>query len=212
MTIVQVLTQQVERVNDLEREIKAKEQMHEKAEDDVNVTKEALNKEIEILEEKENALNDIITSQKQKAVKESVLVEELKLTKELLAKAHQDLVTKTNDLDAQLEKVKASEVTAETVPKIKKVPKVKQEENIKEGKKEIPCRYFHRNKGCMRGNTCWFYHNENLESKKKSKNIKANPVKKYKNELIIKTKQENGENLLLIIIDMLRLLLKNNNI
>ena len=69
MTIVQVLTQQVERVNDLEAKIKTKEQMLEKAEVDINVTKEALNKEREILEEKEKALNDVITSQKQKAVK-----------------------------------------------------------------------------------------------------------------------------------------------
>ena len=212
MTIVQVLTQQVERVNGLEREIKAKEQMLERAEVDLNVTKEALNKETEILEEKENALNDIITSQKQKAVKESILVEELKLTKELLTKAHQDLETQTNELDVQLEKEKVCDVTVKTVPKINKVLKVKQEDNIKEKKKEIPCRYFHRNKGCMRGNTCWFYHDENLESKKKSKKIKLNPVKKLKDELNTETKQKNGARLLLVIIDMLKLLLKDKNI
>ena len=50
MTIVQVLTQHVERVNDMERKIKAKEQMLEKAQVDLNVSKEALNKEREILE------------------------------------------------------------------------------------------------------------------------------------------------------------------
>ena len=55
MTIVQVLTQQLVRVNDLEIKIKAKEQILEKAETDLNVTKEALNKEREILEEKEKS-------------------------------------------------------------------------------------------------------------------------------------------------------------
>ena len=147
MTIVQVLTQQVERVNDLESKIKAKEQMLDNAEVDLNITKEALKKEREILEEKEKALNDVITSQKEKALKGSILVEELKQTKEMLTKAHQDLETKTNELNAELEKVKVNEVTTKTVPKINKVLKVKQEENeeiIKEKKKEIPCRYIEK--------------------------------------------------------------------
>ena len=112
--------------------MKAKEQMLEKVEVDLNVTKETLNKP---LKKKKKALIDVITSQKQKAVKESILVEELKLTKELLTKAHQDLETKTNELDAELEKMNASEVTVETVSKINKVSKVKQEDNIKEKKR-----------------------------------------------------------------------------
>ena len=66
MTIVQVLTQQVERVNDLQSKIKEKEQILENAEVDLNITKEALKKEGEILEEKEKALNDVITSRKEK--------------------------------------------------------------------------------------------------------------------------------------------------
>ena len=41
---------------------------------DLNVTKEALKKEKENLEEKEKTLDVIITSQKQKAVEESMLV------------------------------------------------------------------------------------------------------------------------------------------
>ena len=49
MTIFQVLTQQVERLNDWESKIKAKEQMLDNAEVDLNTTKEALNKEREIL-------------------------------------------------------------------------------------------------------------------------------------------------------------------
>ena len=84
--------------------------------------------------------------------------------------------------------MRASEVTAETVPKINKVSKVKQEDNIKEKKKEIPCRYFHKREGCTKGNKCWFYHDENLEAKKKSKNFKPNPIKKFKDELNIEKK------------------------
>ena len=45
MTIVEVLPQQVERVNNLESEMKAKEQLVIKAELDLNVTKIALEKE-----------------------------------------------------------------------------------------------------------------------------------------------------------------------
>ena len=47
MTIVQVLTQQVERVNKLESEMKEKEELFQKAEADCIVTKEALKKEME---------------------------------------------------------------------------------------------------------------------------------------------------------------------
>ena len=67
MTIVQVLTQQVERVTDLESELKAKEQLIKQAEIDLNVIKEALKKEKESLKEKENAFDDGITSQKKKS-------------------------------------------------------------------------------------------------------------------------------------------------
>ena len=135
-------------------------------------------------------MNDIITSQKQKAVKESILVEELKLTKELLTKAHQNLETKTNELNEELEKVKVREVTTETVPKMNKVSRVKQEDsedNIKEKKKNT-LHIFSSKKGCMRGNKCWFYHDENHEAQKKSKNFKPNPIQKFKYELNIKIK------------------------
>ena len=50
MTIVQVLTQQVERVDKLESEIKAKEQLFKQAEVDLDMTKEALQKERESLD------------------------------------------------------------------------------------------------------------------------------------------------------------------
>ena len=45
MTIVQVLTQQVERINDMESEIKSKEKLIKKTEVDLNVSKVALKTE-----------------------------------------------------------------------------------------------------------------------------------------------------------------------
>ena len=56
MTIVQVLTQQVERVDKLESEIEVKEQLIKQAEVDLDVTKKALHKERESQEEKEKKL------------------------------------------------------------------------------------------------------------------------------------------------------------
>ena len=91
MTIVQVLTQQVERVYALESEIKAREQLLTKVEVDLNATKEALEKEKENLNKKEKALDEFITSQKQKTMEEAMLVEELQLTKGLLSKVHKEL-------------------------------------------------------------------------------------------------------------------------
>ena len=98
MTIVQVLTQQVERVNALESEMKAREQLLTKAEVDLSATKEALEKEKESLQEKEKALDEFIASQKQKTIEEEMLVEELQLTKELLSKAHKELQTKYDEI------------------------------------------------------------------------------------------------------------------
>ena len=55
-----------------------------------------------------------------------------------MTKAQQDLETKTDALDAELEKVNVSEVTTQTVSKINEVLNVKQEESeaIIEEKKE----------------------------------------------------------------------------
>ena len=114
MTIVQVLTQQVERVDKLESEIEVKEQLIKQAEVDLDVAKKALQKERESLEEKEKAFDELIKTQKKKAGEESNLVEELKFTKALLTKAHQDLETQTIRLNAQLEK-EASAVSKQTV-------------------------------------------------------------------------------------------------
>ena len=148
MTIVQVLTQQVERVNDLEVQVKSKEQLIQKAELDLDVTKEALKNEKESLQEKEKDFDELITSNKLKAVQETKLVEELKVTKELLTKAQQDLVAKTNALDAELGKVKVSEVSTQTGSDINEVPIVKEEacEANKEKKKTNTLQIFPYNK------------------------------------------------------------------
>ena len=80
-------------------------------------------------------------SQKQKAIDESMLVEELKLSKELLNKAHQDLETKTNVLNTELEKLKVSKTWTQTVSDSNEVSDVKQKESknyITEKKEAIP--------------------------------------------------------------------------
>ena len=141
MTIVQVLTQQVERVNDLESEIKEKEKLIKKAEVDLSESKEELKREKESLVEKEKAFDQLITSQRQKEVEESMVIEELKVTKELLSKANQDLDAKSNELDAQLEKVRMTEVSTQTVSSVKHEEKEAQNELEQ---KEIPCKYFQR--------------------------------------------------------------------
>ena len=212
MTIVQVLTQQVERVNNLESEIKAKEQLIANAEVDLDITKEALKKEKERLEEKEKAIDDLITSQTLKAVEEAKIVEELILTKGLLNKAHADLETKTHVLNEELEKVKVNEVLTKTVTEISKGLNLKQEEievAIKDKHKSIPCKYFHRTKGCRRGTTCWFYHDETCKEERKSNTSKQNLTKKLEKEQNVakEVKKENSGNLKLIIIELLKLLL-----
>ena len=218
MTIVQVLTQQVERVNDLESEIATREQLIKKAEVDLNVTKESLKREKESLEEKEKAFNDLIKFQEQKAVEESKLVEELEITKELLIKAQEDLEIKTNALDAELQKVGVEEVWTQTVSKLNEVSNVKQEEfdtNIEIKQKSIPitCKYFHKTKGCRRGNKCWFNHDHDQKTEKKRIKLKQNPTKKFKGESNVKmeSKHEQGDNMKQIIIELLKLLLRENN-
>ena len=132
MTIVQVLTQQNERVNHLESEIKTKEQLIKSAEADLHETKEVLRREKVCLEEKEKAFDYLIASQNQKAIEESMLVEELKITKVLLTKAQEDLQTKTNALNAELDKLRLSEVSPQTGNKITEVSNMKEEETEKE--------------------------------------------------------------------------------
>ena len=227
MTIAQVLTQQVERVNNLESEIKEKEQLIGQAEVDLKDTKKALQKEKERLEEKEKAFNELITSQKQKAAEESKLVEELKVTKGLVRKAQHDLETQTNALNEKLEKVKRTdvstntltqmnEVSTQTVPEIK-VSHVKQEESEvkrKEKKKSIPCKYFNTTKGCRRGKRCWFYHDYNHNVDKKHTKLQQNTTERFEvNPNIEKElKQEQGASLKPVILELLKLLLRENDI
>ena len=212
MTIVQVLTQQVERVNGLEYEMKRKEELIAKAEVDLIATKEEFNKEKEILQEKEKDLDDLIKSQKQKAVEEAKLIEELQLTKGLLISKQKELDAKTNELDAELKKVKVSEVSE--VNEVSNGKQENSEANIKEIKKETPCKYFKRKTGCRRGDQCWFYHDSNHKAERKSEELKKTQTKKFKVEpkLENETMQERGPNLMQIIIELLRLMIRESSL
>ena len=184
--------------------------------DDLTLTKEALKKEKEILEEKEKAFSGLITAQKQKAAEEEKLVVELELTKGQLTEAHKDLETKTNALDAEIKKVKLSDVS-KMVSQVNQPSTVKQDEresNSEEKYKAVPCKYFNRTKGCRRGSTCWFYHDENRKAEKKSTNLKQNNTKKFKHEQNVdkESKQDQGANLNQVILELLKLLLRENNI
>ena len=198
------------------------------------MTKEALQKERESLEKKEKAFGELITSQKKKAAEESKIVEELKYTKGLLSKAHQDLDAQTNILNAKLEKVEASEVLTQTVVQLKEVStetvsqineiliqtvselievsnvKQKKSEAISEEKKKsIPCKYFHKTKGCRRGEKCWFYHDYNPRvdkiSTKLQQKFKVEPKKDKE------LKQEQGASLKQVILELLKLLLRESD-
>ena len=70
------------------------------------------------LQKEKKAFDDLITSQKQISVEKSKLVEKLQSIKGLLSKAQQDLETKNNALNAELEKVKVSEISTKTFSKI----------------------------------------------------------------------------------------------
>ena len=103
----------------------------------------------------------------------------------MLNKAYQELKAKTNALNAELEKVKQSEVSTQTNSEIPEVSNVKQKEseaNIEEKKKEIPCKYFHRMKGCRRESKCWFYHDINYKADIKSTKVKQNQTKNFKDK------------------------------
>ena len=91
---------------------------------------------------------------------------------------------------------------------------VKQEDSeakVKEKKTSIPCKYFHKLKGCRRGNKCWFYHD--LEENKSIK-LKQNQSKKFKVQPNRRQEsmQEKGSNLKQVILEMLKLLLSENDI
>ena len=48
--------------------------------------------------------------------------------------------------------------------------------------KAIPCKHFHKLKGCRRGNKCWFYHDQNHKADKKSTISKQNANTKIRAE------------------------------
>ena len=94
---------------------------------------------------------------------------------------------------------------------------MKQEEskaNIEEKYKEIPCKYFHKIKGCRRGNKCWFYHDKSLKAEKQSSVLKQNLNKKVKDEpnVEMELKNEQGINLKKVIIELVKILLTEDNI
>ena len=234
MTVVQVLTQQVERVNNLEKELKAKEDLLSQAKQDLNSTNDALIKEKFNLEENKKALDSVIESQKQKAKEESNMIKELLSNKEILAKAQQDLENKQNALEAEMKANKAvkerkevatqtikNEATTLTMESSETVESSKQTDENKEQVKEtssngkdldtITCKYFTTKKGCRRGKSCWYVHeNEENESKKGYK-VNESPKKKIKVETNTKLKasmessQEENYNMQQLIIELFKL-------
>ena len=110
-----------------------------------------------------------------------------------------------------------NEVSTQTVSEIYEVSNVIQEEsaaNIEKEKKSMPCKYFHKTKGCRRGKKCWFYHDYNHKVDKKSTKLQQNTTKKFKVEpnKERKLKQEQGASLKQVILELLKLLLRENDI
>ena len=58
------------------------------------------------------------------------------------------------------------------------------------------------------------YHNHNHKAENISKILKCNPIKKFKDKLKVdkETKREHSENLMQVIIELLRLLIRENSI
>ena len=152
-----------------------------------------------------------------------------------MSKAHQDLEAQTNILNAKLEKVEASEISTQTVAQLKEVStqtvsqineisiqtvselievsNVKQEKseaiNKEKRKKSIPCKYFHKTKGCRRGEKCWFYHDYNPRVDKKSTKLQQKFKVEPKKDKELK--QEQGESLKQVILELLKLLLRESD-
>ena len=161
-------------------------------------------------------MDDLITLQKLKAEEESKLVEELKVTKDQLTKAHQDLETKSNALNEELEKVKVTELSTQTVSDTNELSDFQHEvseAHVEEKHNVIPCKYFHRMKGCRRGSKCWFFHDENHFVEKKSSKLKQNPNKTIKDEPNVEKepKKEQVVNLKKVILELVKLLLGESN-
>ena len=158
----------------------------------------------------------MITLQKLKADEESKLVEELKITKDQLTKAHQDLETKSNALNEELEKVKVTKVSTQTVSDTNELSDFQHEvseAHVEERQNVIPCKYFHRIKGCRRGSKCWFVHDKNNFVEKKSQTLKQKPNKTIKDEPNVEKepKKEQVVNLKKVILELVKLLLGESN-
>ena len=88
---------------------------------------------------------------------------------------------------------------------------VENETHVEEKLKEIPFKYFHKVKGCRRGNKCWFFHDEKYEKEKLSTKVKQNLTKKFKDEQNVFKESKQGQDSkmkqLNIVIELLTLLL-----
>ena len=78
---------------------------------------------------------------------------------------------------------------------------------MKKRKKSIPCKYFHKTKGCRRGERCWFYREYN--HKLDGKSTKLQKKIKIEQKIVRELKQEQGASLKQVI---LKLLLRENDI
>ena len=104
-----------------------------------------------------------------------------------------------------------------TVSDSNEVLGVKQEEsktNFKEQKKAIPCKYYNNIKGCRRGSKCWFSHDEKNLAEKNSTKFNQNLTKKFKYEqnIVKESNQEQVSILQQVLIELLKLLLRESNI
>ena len=92
---------------------------------------------------------------------------------------------------------------------------MKQEESeahIEEKYESIPCKYFHTIKGCRRGSKCWFFHDENPKLNKKSSKLKQNKNIKGEPNVETKPEQEQVVNLTEVIVELIKILFRENNI
>ena len=103
-------------------------------------------------------------------------------------------------------------ISIQTVSELIEVSNVKQEKSeaiSEEKKKSIPCKYFHKTKGCRRGEKCWFYHDYNPRVDKKSTKLQQKFKVKPKKDKELK--QEQCASLEQVILELLKLLLRESD-
>ena len=87
-------------------------------------------------------------------------------------------------------------ISIQTVSELIEVSNVKQEKseaiNKEKRKKSIPCKYFHKTKGCRRGEKCWFYHDYNPRVDKKSTKLQQKFKVEPKKDKELKQEQGAG--------------------